>query len=238
MKIRAFSLRFSRVRLAFLGLMLCGAQGWSQESSGKDLMPLRTMPMAMVWEGTAHLKIQTKLVEKEDRTYLVVMSEPKAGESVAATSMQVQVGLSRWTKGGRQVVMNALSPAPHDWSLPPYSMGDWHADAVRYAWFDLAPLLAHWRNQESLQDRLQATTLHFDDQTSVNATWRHHASHLAWWALEMARHDPARLVELMESSPAKQMRVLKAARRQARRQARGGTSPKPPETPPAPPASG
>ena len=178
--------------------------------------------MAMVWEGTAHLKIQTKLVEKEDRTYLVVMSEPKAGESVGATSLQVQVGLTRWAKGGRQLVMNALSPAPQDWSLPPYSMADWHVDAVRYAWFDLEPLLAHWRNQKSLRDHLHTTTLHFDDQTSVDAAWRHHASHLVWWALEMARHDPERLVDLMESSPAKQMRVLKAARRKARRQTRGG----------------
>ena len=220
MTIRAFPLRFSGVLLAFLGLMLCGARGWSQDSSGKVLVPLRTMPMAMVWEGTAHLKIQTRLVEKDGRFYLVVMSEPKAGGSVGATSLQVEVGRTRWTKGGRHLVMNALSPTPHDWSLPPYSMGDWHADAVRYAWFDLAPLLAHWRNQESLQDRLQATTLHFDDQTSVNASWRHHASHLAWWALEMARHDSARLVDLVRPWREKQTRMMKAARRKVRRQAR------------------
>ena len=65
-------------------------------------------------------------------------------------------------------------------------MGNWHADAVRYAWFDLTPMLAHWQNQESLRDRLQATTLHFDDQTSARAAWRHYASHLAWWAVEVS----------------------------------------------------
>lgn len=228
-----FRTMFPKGHASWVGVLLGLLFGVTADSSAQTLgtpdslaLPALTIPLAGEWQGGEHLNIQTKLVEKEGRTYLVVVSEPKAGGSVGATSLQVQIGLTRWAKGGPQLVMNALSPAPHDWSLAPFSRGNWHADAVRCAWFDLAPLLAHWRNQESLQDRLQATTLHFDDQTSARAAWRHYASHLAWWAVEVARRDPARLVDLVRPWREKQTRMMKAARRktrrQARRQARGG----------------
>ena len=88
-----------------LGLLFCvSADSFAQTLGTPDslALPALTMPLAGEWQGCGHLNVQTTLVKKDGHTYLLVVSETKAGGSVGATSLQIQIGLTRWTKGDRQ----------------------------------------------------------------------------------------------------------------------------------------